>query len=476
MAVDLDFVLPTIPCASHNVRLSPIDQMIVRVYVIHILCFPLPPGTDHQAVYSNLRQGLALTLSEIPFLGGYVIPEEGSRGRVQIQVDNGYGMRFPSRHHTTVSPHDTSPKSYNELKAAHFPTSELDSEKLSPLGMVPTSSTSAVMAAQANFLTGGLLLTACIHHSASDATALASILKVWANNTRRVTQVDKIPPPAAIDWRAMDRSPLMSGRPDAHLKNHPEFRVREQTKVTALERVGTLSSCPPKSYGIFYFSPSLLRQLKAASAPADPTEPWISTNDALCALLWRHISRARGLGSSPCERHDIVQFTCAVQGRRRLSPPMPDNFLGNLVVCCVAKLDIETLTSASSPLYNVARSIRSAVARVDDEYLRSVIGVVEALPDITQLEITSYDDPGRSIVVSSVADMGLHELDWGAGVGRLDTMRTAAQPDTGGIGAGGIYSRLADGGLEVVLGIEREAMAALRADGVFMKYAEWRCT
>ncbi|KAI4132405.1 MAG: hypothetical protein LQ347_002603 [Umbilicaria vellea] len=450
--------------------------MVPRVNVIHIHCFSLPPGTDHQTVYSNLRQGLALTLSEIPFLGGCVVPEEGSRGRVQIQVDKGYGMRFPRRHHTNVSPRDSSPKSYKELKAAHFPISELDSEKLSPLVTLPTSSTPAVMAVQANFMNEGLLLTTSIHHSASDATALASILKVWAKHTRTVTEVDKLPPPAAIDWRAMDRSPLMKGQAKPNIKDYPELRMREHIEVTTEERVSLSLSSPPRTYGIFYFSPSHLAQLKLAAAPVDPAKPWVSTNDALCALVWRHMSRARGLGSSMSDRHDLVQFACAVQGRRRLSPPMPDNFLGNCVTWCLAELDIESLTSAASPLYNIACTLRSAITRIDSDHLQGLIGVVESVPDPTHLENTQYDDPGRNLVSSSVADMELHQLDWGASIGRWELMRTAAQASTGGVAVCGILPRLADGGLEVILGLETEAMAALRADRAFAQYAEWRCT
>ena len=118
----------------------------------------------------------------------------------------------------------------------------------------------------------GQLLTACIYHSASDATALASILKVWVKHTRRVTEEYKLPLPAAIDWRAMDRSPLMKGQAGAKIEDYPEFRVREQTKVTALEQVGASSYCRPKAYGIFYFSPSHLAELKLAAAPADPAK------------------------------------------------------------------------------------------------------------------------------------------------------------------------------------------------------------
>ncbi len=478
MALDLDLVRPTTPCAPHIVPLSPIDQIMVRVYVTCIFCFPLPLGTDHQTLCSRLKGGLSLTLSEIPFIGGCIVPEEGDRGRLQILVGEGYGIRFSYRDYTDGSSQKLWPKSYNELKAAQFPISALDAGKLSPLDMVPTSPTPAVMAVQANFINGGLLLTTCIHHSASDGTGLATVLKVWAEHSRRENVADGLPSPIALRWKEMDRSTLKHGQAGADIKDFPEFRVRDGTKVPVLDRVGASSTCPVKDHCIFYFSPSHLAQLKLAASATNPAEPWVSTNDALCALLWRHISRARGLGSAESGKQNMtpVQFTCAVQARRRFSPPLPDDFLGNCVTWCPATLDVDALTSPSSPLYKVAITLRTAITRLDSARLWGVIGAIDAIPDTTNLEVTSYDNPGRSLVVSSWADMGLYGVDWGQGIGRPEYVRITAQPTTGGVGAALIFPRLLDGGLEVVIGVEVETMRRLRADQEFMRFAEWRCS
>lgn len=426
---------------------------------------------------SRLKQGLALTLSEIPFIGGCVVPEGGERGRVQIQVGEGSGVRFSYRNYTEELPQNAWQNSYNKLKAAYFPISALGPGKFSPLATVPTSPTPAVMAVQANFINEGLLLTTCIHHSASDANGLTTVLRVWAQHSRECG-VEGLPPSIALDWKAMDRSTLMNGQAGVDIKEFPEFRVRGGPEVTVLDRVGASSTCPEKEHCIFYFSPSHLTQLKLAASSNNPAKPWVSTNDALCALLWRHISRARGIGSSESEKHDMlpVQFTRAVEGRRRLSPPLPDDFLGNCVTWCPATLDIDTLTSPSSPLYNVASTLRTAVTHFDSAHLRGVIGVIDSIPDIANLEITSYDNPGRSIAVTSLADMGLYQVDWGQGIGQPEYVRTTAAPRTGGVGAAGIFPRLLDGGLEIVLGVEVETMRRLRADEEFMRFAKWRCT
>ena len=478
MAVDSDFVRPTTPCSPQIIPLTPLDQVAFRLYISFIHCFSLPVRTDQKALYLRLKHGLSETVSELPFLGGCIVPEVGKSGRVQIQIDEGYGIRFPYRDYTDVSPQNSWRRSYEELKAAHFPISALDAGKLSPVDPIPTSPTPPVMVVQANFINGGLLLTTSIHHSALDATGFATVLKIWANRSRRDYDRGGIVSLTTPNWRAMDRSVLMKGHAEANIRDSPVFRVRDGLELTVSQRTGMVPACPAKEISIFYFSPSRLAQLKLAASSDNTTDTWVSTNDALCALLWRHLSRARGFGSleSSGQGTPPVQFTLAVQGRQRLAPPLSEEMLGNVVTLCPASLDINTLTSPSSPLYNAASTLRKAINNIDSAYLRGTIGMIDSISDLKDLELSVFDNPLRDLLVSSWSDLGLLQVDWGQGVGRPDYMRITQQPSTGGIGGAGIFPRLLDGGLEVLIGVEAEAMKRLRADEEFLRYAEWRCT
>lgn len=472
MAVDSDFVRPTTPCSPHIIPLTPLDQMVFRIYIDFVLCFPLPVGTDQKALYLRLKHGLSETVSELPFLGGCIVPEVGRSDRVQIQINEGYGIRFLYRDYTDAAPQTSWRKSYDELKAANFPISALDAGKLSPIGFVPTSPTPPVMAVQASFINGGLLLTTSIHHSATDATGFATILKTWANHSKRGCEAGGIMSLTTPNWSAMDRSMLMKGHADANIRDFPVYRVRDGLGT------GMLPACPPKELSIFYFSPSRLAQLKLAASSDKPTDPWISTNDALCALLWRHLSRARGVGSSDSEGQGTrpAQFMVVVQGRKRLAPPLSEEMLGNAVTLALATLDINTITWPSSPLYHAANTLRKAINKIDSAYLGGLIGMIDSMSDLGNLEVAVFDHPQRDLLVSSWADLGLLQVDWGQGVGRPEYMRIVQQPSTGGIGSVGILPRLPDGGLEVMIGIEAEAMKRLRADEEFLRYAEWRCS
>ena len=338
MGLDKDWVYPASPASVQVIPLTPIDQMQARVYITFVTCFSLQATVNPQEVYSALRNGLALTLSEVPLLGGRLTPEEGERGRLQVQIDEGHGIRFPFRDLSHPSSEVSSEYSYGDLKASHFPPSALDGKDLPPVDMVPTTPKPAVMEVQANAVRGGLLLVTCVHHAALDAMGVAKILKVWARNTSLGNDASL---PKLLSEQATDRTPLMKVLTKADPKDTPEFRILNGAKEpTIQERIGAVISSPPKECCTFYFSLAKLAELKQLASSSNQSDPWVSTHDALCGHLWRRISIARGFKSSDCRDSQTshVQFACAIQGRQRLSPPLPDDYLGNVSFYCPVTL------------------------------------------------------------------------------------------------------------------------------------------
>ncbi|KAJ0795373.1 putative shikimate O-hydroxycinnamoyltransferase [Helianthus annuus] len=87
---------------------------------------------------------------------------------------------------------------------------------------------------------------------------------------------------------------------------------------------------------IFHFSSDSLAKLKAkANSECGTTK--ISTLQSLSAVVWRCVTRA--------QRFPVDQETgcmMAVNNRSRLSPPVPENYFGNvtLFTSCLSVLDI----------------------------------------------------------------------------------------------------------------------------------------
>lgn len=474
MAGDTEFVRPAAPAPAQIVWLTPNDQIMDKVYVNFVLCFALPKSASSQETYGELKGGLALTLSEIPFIGGVVAPGDGKSGRYQIKIDQGYGVRFGFRDFATTA---TFGYSYEELRRARFPGSVMDAKKLSPFGWLPTSTTPAVMGAQANFFTGGVLLTISVIHLACDAHGIAEIIKAWAKNSNSL----QAPIPPA---RSMDRMTLMKGQSGADIIDFAEYRVLENQKDMPQGKVDVAKAAPPIEYSIFHFSPAHLAQLKRSASSPDPEDPWISTNDALCAFIWHHISLARGLSSpphSPSHHHHPLMFTVAVDGRHRFSPPLDSSYLGNAAFICPIVSQVSSVVSSppSSPssLYALASHIRTEITNFDDAKMRGIIALVDSTPFVTDLKLARIADPGRDLAVSSWADMGLYGLEWGAGMGKPECVRVPALPaEMRFPGWIRVFPRLRDGGLEVMMGLEVGTTERLRADEAWGRFAEWVCS
>ncbi|CAA6667223.1 unnamed protein product [Spirodela intermedia] len=108
-----------------------------------------------------------------------------------------------------------------------------------------------------------------------------------------------------------------------------------------------------------HFPVEFLRKLRAEASFPDLQRPH-STFETLVAHLWRTVTKARGV-----EEEVETHLRISVNGRRRMNPPVPDEYLGNLLL--------------RRPLHHAAALIREAVARVDDRYFRSFIDFSEQM-------------------------------------------------------------------------------------------------
>ncbi|KAK8067456.1 hypothetical protein PG996_006568 [Apiospora saccharicola] len=305
-----EFVTPaqySLPSTSAGQELTPLDLVTPALYGTRwILCFPLSPEADKAQIVQNLRLGLAHTIHAIPWIAGSIVGallrlschpqimpaslltqthfqkglEEGSdpgQNRVQIVDSLSGGVMLRIKDLTADLP------SYGDLQQQRFPLEKLSTAQLSPVGVMPEPP-APVMAAQANFIQGGLLLTVALHHTAGDASAFAAILSVWARNTAAGTSGSH--DFATYDALSNDRSRLMQGTPPPSMESFPEYVLRpeeNQQKVFLVDDKAPPPSgafqLPPMACRIFYFSGAKLADLKQEASA-------YSTNDALGAFLW----------------------------------------------------------------------------------------------------------------------------------------------------------------------------------------------
>ncbi|RYP50893.1 hypothetical protein DL768_003682 [Monosporascus sp. mg162] len=387
-------------------------------------------------------------------------PEEGSNpedNRIQI-IGSSSGVKFPCKDLAGILP------SYTELKQEHFPLSKLSTAEISPVGVVPESS-QPVMAAQTNFIEGGLLLTMVIHHSAGDAVALDAIIDAWAQNTAATASGSNAF--TTYDSQANNRSALMKGTPGARLADFPEYILHPTPKPAARnENIPQMPfQLPPMVSHIFYFSPGTLADLKATAAA-------FSTNDALCAFIWRNMTLARDFsgGSTDLDGGESSSaFTFSVNVRSRTCPPLPPTYLGNASMACMTdRLTVSTLTGGDG-FPRAADVIRKSLSGFKSpSRVPLTIGLLGSRSDPTDFKLAHNAFLGPDIIATSWADVKAYSRDWGA-LGTPDAFRV---PGEGADGVITILPRLKDGGLEVLVGLEAAAMERLLQNDSFTEAAK----
>lgn len=459
--------------------LSPLDHVITPLYIRFTLCIPAeaPALKDQEILFHSLKLGLQQTLTQIPVLGGVL--QENKDGSGRLHVASGPGIEFRQ-----VDLTENKSLSYRELKSAHFPSNTFVGDLLAPVGPVPERSGAPVMAAQANFVPNGLFLTVCLHHFVVDAAAVGSVLRTWAENTRLSHEsgfdLKSIKP---FSPELLDRTPLFGSGgldPKDNIKYFPQYKLLSAIIPPSPEKSSEqVEPSPPPTFpaiksAILYSSASNLSALKALASPAGSSDTsYISTNDAFSALLWRSITKARGLASHHETSSNSPQsrLLFSINCRKLFNPPVPSSYIGNVIIYGAADQAISILSNPSE-LSTTASAVRKAVTRVNQEHVQGLISLVNSLTTPADLQPNMNCFLGPDLAMTSWRDMGISGLDWGPGVGKVERLRVLSTASFDGIIL--VLPALEDGGLEVFIGLEAEAMGRLVRDEDLLKFVEVR--
>ncbi|KAK1965883.1 hypothetical protein LY78DRAFT_657873 [Colletotrichum sublineola] len=135
---------------------------------------------------------------------------------------------------------------------------------------------------------------------------------------------------------------------------------------------------------IFYFSPESLARLKSEASPTNATEPteqkWITTNDALSALLWRTVMAVQ----SPLETLEgdpVSVFNIAIDARLRTDPPVHPDTLGCFLGYVAPSIPIRKMLGSAS-LADLAILMRQALVRADNQFVDDVATLVDKVEEI----------------------------------------------------------------------------------------------
>ena len=449
--------------------LSPLDHVMPRHHVPKLLYFSTTSTPD--SITTTLRNALAKTLAAMPVLSGSIGLATHARQKGTMCVQAPYLTADDIL--TTKDLRDV--YAYEELRAKHFPTDVLAPEDITPdLAGKPRQ----VMLVQANFLQGGLLVFFAVHHCVMDEVGLFNTLKVWSTFCRGDDGSLLVQP----EW--MNREPLSHGAGRGRLEDHPTYKLLGDKEAEAIANGSVkLPEYFPASSdvgtAIFFFSDKSLAALKKAAIQG---APHVSTNDALCAFIWRHITAARRTENSDENCGTRSNFNMTIDARRRCSPPISPYYCGNAVAISKASAPVDRLLSRDpSHIADLAVLIRNSVLAVSDVYIKDVIQMIRSIPDLGRLAPQAPHTDEEYVGCSSWAKQPYYSLDWGAIIGGTCQRVRWRRIRTDGVFV--IFPHIDStpewesetGGLEICLGLRQKHLDRLRDNLEFGKFAQWRC-
>jgi len=223
------------------------------------------------------------------------------------------------------------------------------------------------------------------------------------------------------------------------------------------------------TWAYFTFSAEALTSLKSLASESVTTPPgFVSTDDAVTALIWQATSRARLPRLDPSTPSTLGR---AVDVRRHLGIAL--TYPGVAQNMTYHTFTIQDL--ADSPLGKIASDLRLALLDNGTSGLahrtRALATVLEKSADKTVVGLTAKIDPSTDVALSSWANQKFFEWDFNLGLGMPEAVRRPRFTPFEGL----MYLMPRKAGGEVVAGISLrlEDMERLRADEEFGKYAKY---
>ncbi|KAK4108600.1 hypothetical protein N656DRAFT_771749 [Canariomyces notabilis] len=500
-----------------SIPLSPMDNIMPRFYANFMFTFRLNPGVSFAAVHALLQESLRRTCDELPILHRRVFAlaptaDDPRTGRLEARQQPDWIPQVVANDLSSTWP------DYDDLLDAGLVQDQLDGAVLFPphaFSWDIYNEGAPGLVAQANYVEGGVLLAFGIFHSIIDGTSGSLLMKVWAKHARAI-QGDKNPgsalsiPQESCDYRLLEK--LWRAEPGNILPSDPTERqamirnapaelwrllgllppaTPEELAATKEFALSAPPSAPPPEMKttIFYVSASNFAALRAAAtaeSASNPTTTPITANDALMALLWRCIMRAREQAASPHERATDYApsatslLDTTLDGRALFSADLPWSYMGTMVFIATTSLPVHTLVSPSTTLAQVATAIRKSVDAITRETLQKAFGLALALEDYGEtLRFPFATFEGAEACFTSWVGLSAFDVSFGevlfANGGRPDHLRPPRREFDAVCRRCVVLPMQVSGGFEVLVSLKREEMEVLEGDGEFARFAKFVC-
>jgi len=467
------------PLESQTVRLSVIDQAVVRCWSSYLLCFEKTSRHSNQEIFSQLRAGLQKTIQQFPFIAGELVPDkDGKEGSLQVNIGPDSGVAFGFRDISKFS--IAADLTFEKLRQHDFHPSLMEGPELhiapdpKTINSLPRQ---PVFLAQATFVHGGVLLFMAHSHQIADVTGTNSFMRRWSENVSAIASGFEPQISTALRDCSMgtDRQRLSHGHFDASIpeSSFPMLITRADTSTKAPKARHVSQEQNPSL--IWHMDSAHLQLLKDLAQPTEDDE-YISTLDAVNALFWRTVCRARQLSERDISSSRLF-FVCDI--RSKLQPPMRPDSTCNATMKLHAtqtSTDIQDQDLQAS-LSRSASSIRRAIQSFSPSQFETWISYVKSAPSFFSLQAQESLRYGPDIVVTDHSKVGAYSHTWGPLLGSIARIRNPwwARSAPKPFSQITYMPRLKDGGLEILTNFGQEINEWLLEDHELKQFASIRC-
>ncbi|KAI1055928.1 hypothetical protein LB506_009084 [Fusarium annulatum] len=499
-AMSDSWVEPAGPIQPSIVKCSALDNLTASVYPSPTHFFPLKPGTDTRQLYQDCKQGLSRCIYEHPHLAGIIRKDETGRYAIEIQETPRAGTNFWYRDHRR----DADVPSYAELKNNGWPFGDGEEDglgKLRPKDFPYVQDGDPVIAPQFNVVKGGIVLTMSITHVIGDLVQFMDFLRSWSQNTSAIATArldgQPIPPlPLQVPADLIDRSLLT---PDVGIEEdlaklgaraeklqhldmldprYPEEVAEKVSNIFTKARLTnddlvrfTEDELRTLSCSVWTFTQSSIKQLQHMIQEVLPRGSKVSSTDCLTAFAWNRLFSAKyapGLsGRDPLPETSKIVFAGSI--RRRLTPPLPNNYMP----ACVDLFPVSVNTSdfiSPDPktLAHAAMAIRNSNNAWNEETFREMLEIAHSHPVNPGL---IPKGPIDALVTDHTRASAAMLSSWGPELGSCEAFR---EPYLGRIPPHGeitLLPRWNNGNVEVMFAGEAVVMERLRGDRLMSQMA-----
>ncbi|KAK4590080.1 hypothetical protein RGQ29_020588 [Quercus rubra] len=245
------------------------------------------------------------------------------------------------------------------------------------------------------FKCGGASLGVGMQHHVADGFSGLHFVNAWSDVARGLDVT--IPP-------FIDRTLLRARDPPQPTFPHIEYQPAPPMKNPVQS---TKSGPECTAVSIFKITRDQLNILKAKSREDGNTINY-SSYEMLSGHVWRCTCMARAL---PDDQE--TKLYIATDGRSRLRPQLPPGYFGNVIFTATPTALAGDLQS--KPTWYAASRIHDALARMDNDYLRSALDYLELQPDLSALVRGAHTFRCPNLGITSWARLPIHDADFGWG-------------------------------------------------------------